>query len=142
MTEQTPYRQQRVSANSAHLRIGCIILAAGLVAFNWLATQWAAAVMRYPEFLNGRIVGLMYQPFAWYWWQHRWPHNVVQIGHRMILLSRVWTICERLVLFPLLALAGVGALYALIVMQPQQKADLHGSATWATTQEVEKAGLL
>jgi hypothetical protein len=47
------------------------------VLLNWLVTQLVAAALHYPPFFMGRIIGQVYQPFAWWWWQYHWPRNAV-----------------------------------------------------------------
>jgi hypothetical protein len=142
MIEQTPYRQQRETKGRKFLRIESEVLTVGLMVFNWFATQWAARVMYYPVFLDGRIVAHVYQPFAWFWWQHRWPHNTLRIGNRLVYLAPIWRTCEHTVIYPMLLVGGIAALCSLFLVQQRQPADLHGSATWASAAEIIEAGLL
>jgi hypothetical protein len=142
MTESTPYRQQSDSRGHKFLRIGSEVTAAGLVAVNWFATQLAARTMYYPVFLDGRIVAHIYQPFAWFWWQHRWPQNALRIGNRLVYLAPLWRTCEHTVLCSMLVLGGVGALCSLFLVPRRRTADLHGSAAWAGTTEIVEAKLL
>lgn len=97
--------------------------------------------MHYPPFLSGRLAAHIYQPFAWWWWQHRWPHSALQIGNHVIFLAPMWRVCEHLVIYPMLVLGGIAALCSLVVIKPHAAADLHGSATWASSREITKAGL-
>jgi hypothetical protein len=140
--EQTPYRQRRQSPERNFLRATSKLAVLGFVAFNWLATQRAAAVMDYAPFLGGRLIAHIYQPFAWLWWQHRWSNNALRLGTHIVFLAPVWRSCEHVVIYPMLVLSGIAGLCAFFLMTPQQAADLHGSAAWANNQEIIKAGLL
>jgi len=142
MNEQAPYRLQREPAARKFMRLASEALALGLVGFNWLATQRAAAALHYPRFLNGRLAAHVYQPFAWWWWQHRWPQSALQIGQHVILLAPMWRACERQVIYPMLALGLAAGLYGEALMTHRPLADLHGSATWADLAEMKRAGLL
>lgn len=142
MTEQRPYQLERRSREQQFIRTGTEILAVGFGGLNWLATQYAAAMMRHAPYLSGRIIAHVYQPFAWFWWQHRWANNALRIGNHIVLLAPMWRFCEHLVLYPMLVLGAIGSVCALFLMSPRQAADLHGSASWATTPEIQKAGLL
>lgn len=141
MTEQAPYRQRGQDGRKC-LRIASEVLFVAMIALNWLATQYAATTMLYAPFLNGRIVAHVYQPFAWFWWQHYWPNNGLRIGNHIIWLAPMWRFCEHLAMYPMLALGGIALVTAVVLMQPHQAADLHGSASWASTEEIEQAGLL
>jgi hypothetical protein len=141
MTEQAPYRLNGRSSQQLFLRRASEGLVLGLVAINSLATQCAASALHYPPFLTGRIAGHLYQPFAWAWWQYRWPHSALQVGTRVVLLGPLWTACEHLVLYALLGLGALAGIASLFFMQPRAAADLHGSATWADAKEITKAGL-
>jgi hypothetical protein len=141
MTEQAPHRLQAQSVDRDFLRVASVALAAGLVTLNWLATQRAAATMRYAAFLNGRIAAHIYQPFAWWWWQHRWPQSALRIGNRILFLAPIWRACDHEVIYPTLILGAIAALCSVFLMKPR-RADLHGSATWADAAEMKRAGLL
>lgn len=142
MTEQAPHRLERQSANRKFIRLASEVLALWFVAVNWLVTQRAAAVLRYTPFLSGRVIGHLYQPFGWYWWQHKWPDNAIRIGNRIILLAPMWRSCEHLVIYSMAVLGALTGVCALFLMGPRQAADLHGSATWADESEIRKANLL
>jgi hypothetical protein len=141
MTEQAPHRMQRLTPRQRFLRIGVDILVVVLVLLNWFATQLIAALLRYAPFLMGRLVGHVYQPFAWWWWWHHWPRGTVQIGHNLISLERVWRLCERIIFYPTGALLVVGGLAAVVLSKWGTPADLHGSASWADSAEVKRTGL-
>lgn len=141
MTEQTPHRLQGQSVGHDFIRVASVALAVGLVALNWLATQRAAATMRYAAFLTGRIAAHIYQPFAWWWWHHSWPQGALRIGNRILFLAPLWRTCDQEVIYPMLILGAIAGLCGVFLMKPRQ-ADLHGSATWADAAEMKRAGLL
>ena len=142
MMEQAPYRQQREIAHKRFLRIGIDALVIALVALNWIATQLIARALGYPPFFMGRIVGRIYQPFAWWWWQYYWPHNAVRIGHSVIPLERAWSVCQHIVFYPAIAIVVVGGIISGLFLRTRGPADLHGSASWGNTGEASKADLL
>jgi type IV secretion system protein VirD4 len=104
--------------------------------------------------LNGRIITLaaprglgrplahIYQPFAWWWWQARYPHAVVQIGRSVIALQPLWRWCENVVLYPLAGLGVVLGLISAVLVKWRGTADLYGSASWACRPDIKRAGLL
>jgi hypothetical protein len=118
-----------------------VTLAAALVALNWLATQRAAVALQYAAFLNGRIAAHLYQPFAWWCWQHSWPQGALRIGNRILFLAPLWSTCDHEVIYPMLILGAIAGLCGVVLMKPR-RADLHGSATWADAAEMKRAGLL
>ncbi len=142
MIEQAPHRMQSESAHRRFLRIGIDLLVVALVLLNWLATQLVAAALHYPPFFMGTIVGHLYQPLAWWWWQYHWPHNSVQIGHSIIPLTRAWSLCDRIVFYPAIAMVILGGLISGLLLKQRGPADLHGSAEWGDTAEATKVGLI
>jgi hypothetical protein len=141
MIEQAPHRMGRETPHRRFLRIGIDALVAALVLLNWVATQLVAAALSYPPFFMGRIVGRIYQPFAW-WWQYYWPHNSVQIGHSIIPLDRAWSLCDRIVFYPAFAIVIVLGIISGLLLKSRGPADLHGSASWGDATEAKKVGLL
>jgi hypothetical protein len=141
MTEQAPHRLEGQSVARDFIRVASVALALGLVGLNWLATQRVAATMHYAAFLNGRIAAHIYQPFAWWWWQHRWPQGALRIGNRILFLTPLWRACDHHVIYPMLILGAMAGLCGVLLMKPR-RADLHGSATWADAAEMKRAGLL
>jgi len=141
MTEQAPYRLHGSSVDRQFTRVTSVALAFGLVGLNWLATQRAAAAMGYAPFLTGRLIAHIYQPLAWWWWQHRWPQSAVRIGNHIVFLAPIWRVCDHEVIYPMLILGAMAGLWGLFLMKPRH-ADLHGSASWADAAEMKRAGLL
>jgi hypothetical protein len=142
MSEASPHRLKQRSLGRSVARVATEVLAVGLVALDWLATQRAAAAMNYAPFLSGRIVAHVYQPFAWLWWEHRWANSGLRYGSHMVSLALLWRSCEHLVLYPIVVLGGVAALAILFSKESEPPADLHGSAGWADERQIKKGGLL
>jgi hypothetical protein len=142
MIEQAPHRMGRETPHRRFIRLGIDALVVALVALNWLATQLVAAALHYPPFFMGRIMGHLYQPFAWWWWQYYWPRNSVQIGDSIIPLERAWTLCQHIVFYPAIAIVIVGGIISGLLLKSRGPADLHGSASWGDATEAKKVGLL
>jgi hypothetical protein len=142
MIERAPHRMQRETPQKRFLRLGIDALVVALVLLNWIATQLIAGALHYPPFFMGRIVGHIYQPFAWWWWQYHWPHNSVQIGHSIIPLPRAWSLCDRIVFYPAIAIVIVGGLISGLLLKSRGSADVHGSAEWGDGAAAREADLL
>jgi len=141
MIEHAPHRTRAIP-HRRFFKAGMDALVALLVALNWVATQIIAAALHYPAFFMGRIAGHIYQPFAWLWWQHHWPHSALRLSHQIIPLERAWSLCDRIVFYPTVALVVIGGLMSALLMKWSGPADLHGSAAWADSAEVKRTGLL
>jgi hypothetical protein len=137
-----PHRMQSETPGRKFLRLGIDALVIVLVAVNWLATQLIAAGLHYPPFFMGRIVGHVYQPFAWWWWQYHWPHEAIRIGRQIIPLDRAWQAGDHIVFYPVIALVVGGAVISGLLHKTRGPADLHGSAEWGNELEARKAKLL
>lgn len=141
MIEQTPHRLHCDTPGGRFLRWGSIALVISAVALNWWATQRSALLIGFPP--NGRIVGHFYQPFAWWWWAHRWPTGfLVPVGDFGVPIERIWKACEHVVFYPLIVLGVLGGLLGALISRQEAPADLHGSATWASAADIQKAELL
>ena len=140
MNEQTPHRIEGESSQRKFLRMAIDALVVMEVLLNWVATQLAAAVMHHPSTLMGRILGHLYQPFAWWWWRYHWPQGAVRYGNQVYLLEPLWRICDGIIVFPPVVLGGIVALIAWMLIKPQQE-DLHGSAQWADADEIKRIKL-
>jgi len=142
MIEQAPHRMGRETAHRRFLRIGIDALVVALVALNWIATQLVAAALHYPPFFMGRIVGGIYQPFAWWWWQYHWPRNSVQLGHSIIPLERAWTLCHHIVFYPAISIVVIGAVVSGLLLKTRGAADLYGAAAWGEAADAKETDLL
>lgn len=97
------------------------------------ATQWLAWRFQYQPALGAPIAGHFYAPWRWLFWSLKFYDNAQAEFNRVYLL---------------VALA-IGAAFILaaiwfVILQRRSRsiAGLHGSAHWATRQELEATGLL
>jgi hypothetical protein len=142
MIEQAPHRMQRETPHKRFLRLAIDALVVLLALLNWIATQLVAAALHYPPFLMGRIIGHVYQPFAWWVWQYHWPHSAVRVGHDIISLERAWSLCQHIVFYPVIGFVIIGGLISGTLLKWRGPADLHGSASFGKTADLKKAGLI
>jgi hypothetical protein len=142
MIERPPHRMQRETPQKKFLRLGIDGLVVALVMLNWIATQLVAAALHYPPFFMGRILGRIYQPFAWWWWQYHWPHSSVEIGRNIIPLERAWKLCDHIVFYPVIAILIVGGVISGLLLKSRGPADVHGSAEWGNELEAKEVKLL
>jgi len=130
LAESRPYRVTNSDAQARLARVKLIALggfALGGLIISQRATQAACAMFS----LHG-----LYPPWQWLVWWHEW-HGAPEY-------QPVWEACTRLVLMPLVLLAGI-AVGAIVIARHALtggSADLYGSARWATERDMVKAGLL
>ena len=106
-----------------------------LITLSSSATQWVAYQLNYHAALGPQWQGL-YQPFAWISWQNEpWAINVKpaffypDIGLGIIATA-------------FMAAAIVKNLRTPGSRQPKPHPDVHGSAAWATVEDIARTGLL
>jgi type IV secretion system protein VirD4 len=114
----------------------------GLVAVNWAATQYFAAQFRYQPALGKPILktpdATIYSPFDWIVWG--WHHST----------SRDAQIRKPLFETEMIVLGGSIVCVGIFFVAANRRArrltenteDLHGSARWATEDDIRKTGLL
>ena len=88
------------------------------------------------SFIQLPRIGRLYLPWEWLVWAARW-HSVPQ-------LWPIWVNCLRTAVYPM-ALIAPAAIGVIAIMRGDvfgRRADLHGSARWATSRDVRRAGLL
>lgn len=113
-----------------------------LVVTNMAATQFIAHRFRYQPALGAPLTRLQghafYQPFQWAWWV--WKHGSSsnpQVRQPMLLAALLVVVG---------ASATLGLVYALNLRRTrrlsQNTEDIHGSARWATADDVRATGLL
>ncbi len=112
--------------------IGLTLLALYVLALNWATTQYIADAFAYHGGLGTPLFGHVYAPFDWFGWQKFYasaphPFNVAYI----------------------LFLAGMGLGFILYVLaigfrtrSPVKHDGLHGTAHWASEEEIRASGLL
>jgi type IV secretion system protein VirD4 len=143
VAEQRPYRPP--CASSADLRriklLAGVGIALAFVATNFVATQHAAATFGYSPYLGSRFIALplivrLYAPWEWLVWAATW-HSTPQ-------LWPVWETCLRTAIYPMALIAPIGIAAVAFTRGDAfgRRADLHGSARWATSRDLRRAGLL
>jgi len=143
VAEHRPYRPPHVSSRDLRrikpLAGTAITLA--FVATNSVATQHAAAALAHSTYLGSDFIrlpriGRIYPPWEWLVWASSW-HSIPQ-------LWPIWVTCLRTAVYPM-ALIAPTAIGVIAIMRGGvlgRRADLHGSARWATSRDVRRAGLL
>jgi type IV secretion system protein VirD4 len=143
VAEQRPYRPPYTSL--ADLRriktlAGSAIALAFLTA-NWVATQHAAAALGHSPYLGSAFIriprlGRLYVPWDWIIWAATW-HSIPQ-------LWPIWVSCLRTAVYPMALIAPVGIAVIAVARGDAfgRRADLHGSARWAISRDLRRAGLL
>lgn len=120
---------------SASWRYGILAIAGiviGFVVVNAVLTQVIAARLGHHSALGSPLIGELYHPFAWWSWQYQFRYTakglfgIAYIAHVVLV-------------------AGV-LLTAVIVRarnrRPVGYDDLHGTAHWATRQEIDRMAVI
>lgn len=113
--------------------VGTVLLILGIVAVNAIATQFVAGRLQYHPSLGSALAGKFYQPFAWWGWmldfyrsaEHTFNYAFVifAVGVLVILVSYV--------------------IYVGMTTRSSRKhGDVHGTAHFATSEEIRESGLL
>jgi type IV secretion system protein VirD4 len=116
---------------------GQVLLVFGLIlAFLWAATEWTAWRLGFQPGLGRAWLHLLgwpvYPPPAFFWWwfaYDAYAHSVFAVGARIAAAG---------------AVAAVAGAIALSVWRARESGpiDTYGSARWARTEEIRRAGLL
>jgi type IV secretion system protein VirD4 len=113
-----------------------------LIVTNVVATQFIAYRFRYQPALGTPLASIrghaVYQPLRWAWWAWRHGSSTNPRVRQPILLGALIVVVG--------ATATLGAVYALNIRKTrrlsQNTEDIHGSARWATVEDVRATGLL
>jgi hypothetical protein len=111
--------------NSRFIGWAVAALAVGMVAVNWFITQHTAVAFGYPGFLSeGRLAPHLFQPFAWWWWQARWPRAAVRpIGQKYLFqLGPMWANFQFDAVLIQLALVALAVLIAVRIYWEREPA--------------------
>ena len=112
-----------------------LFVAVTVVSF-WIATQWAAARLAYQPRLGAGLLSLghvkLYSPWAIFTWEYWYS------GYAPTLFRNAFYICAG---GPMVGVIVIIA-YAVWAARKARVATTHGSARWATPDEIEAAGLL
>ena len=143
MAEQRPYRQAHIFSSDLRrvrsLSVAAIVLS--FLATNSFATQHAAGQFGYSpclgsDFLQTPWVTRLYPPWEWIVWAIEW--------RSLPELVPVWNACAKAATYPMAILAPLA--FIVIGLSRGQlygrDADLHGSARWACSADLCRAGLL
>lgn len=111
--------------------IGLAAFAVFILLVNFALTQWIASRMDYHPALGTRWFG-MYQPFAWWGWQQWYAtaSMTFNIAYLVILVAMA------------VGLGSIVVVHGMRTRSARQHASLHGTAHWATEDEIRLTGLL
>jgi type IV secretion system protein VirD4 len=123
----TPIGAGRPKPKARHLALALIL---GLLLANAAATQYAAASLAYHPALGSPIAGHIYAPWEWLVWQHKFASHAPHVFRTVTAAIALVLACG---LFALLASNGRNA---------QRHEGIHGTAHWASREEIEATGLL
>ena len=107
-----------------------LILTIGLVLANAAATQYVAASLAYHPALGSPLAGHIYAPWEWLVWQHKFASHA---PHVFRAVTAAIALALAFGLFALLALNGRNA---------ERHEGIHGTAHWASREEIEATSLL
>lgn len=143
MAEHRPYRSPKTSSGELQRVkfLVAIAIALAFLATNVVATQHAAAALGYSPFLGFRFIrcpriGRVYLPWEWLVWATTW-HSIPQ-------LWPIWAACLRTAVYPMVLIAPAGVIAVALARGDAfgVRADLHGSARWSRSRDLQTAGLL
>ena len=103
----------------------------------WIATEYAASRFAFQPLLGKPLVPKLYEPWAGLGWQIRFMHAADPRVHAI--LGQFWLV------FGIGVAVAIVCALAIVVKsfsKSSEHSDLHGSAHWATEQEIKKTGLL
>ena len=118
------------------VNLGALVIAGALVlAGLWISTQSLAAKLHYSRHLGEPLLrwadGALYTPWAWLGWSQRFSERLPDLFSNAFLTTAVAVIAAFLV-----------AAVVVRVGAPPKTSTAHGSARWAETRELRRAGLL
>lgn len=111
--------------------IGTFVFVFVVICANWITTQYLASVLKYHTILGTPLIGSFYKPWNWIVWAHNF------YAYNPVLFAKMYLISGLGMGIPLI-------IYAVMMSRFFSKIrnrDLHGSARWATLEDVERAGL-
>lgn len=108
-----------------------VVFLTTFVGVNVAVTQTIAKHFAYSEALGKPLVGHLYQPLAWLFWQREFREQAPK-------LFQIGAVVQLAVILVLIAM--------MFFLRPKRRptaiADLHGSAHWASEDEISRMGLL
>jgi type IV secretion system protein VirD4 len=116
-------------------RWGTRLLAASvvIVGANIASTQFVAARLHYHPALGAPLMGRLYRPWAWIGWKAEFEPRVPSVFRQLHLLQTAGLAATMLIL---LGASSSG------IRRAKRHDGVHGTAHWASRQEIERTGLL
>ena len=115
------------------LLLGASVLGVIPVAVGGLATQHVAAAYGYPDALGGTVVGRLYPPWKFITWWFAYQPNPPSVIDQAFWIALAAYGGLTLMLSAVLVLGG---------RRSRPHKDLHGTAHWASADEIRASGLL
>jgi len=113
--------------------LGGVLLVLALIAINSVCTQFIAARLQYHPSLGQPIFGTLYQPFAWWQWMFRFYRYAEHTYNYAFVIFAVGVMVAMLAY----------VLYVGFATRSVRKNEgIHGTAHFATLEEVQASGLL
>lgn len=122
---------QRVTRKFVPLFCTLLLVVCAVAGSCW-ATQKIAEAYAYHPALGRPLFGHIYAPWSWAIWQQK-------LSDRQGIIATAIEQGQMVFIGPLML---VFAILIQFMRKPIGRADLHGSAKWATKEEIEEAGLL
>lgn len=120
------------SASWRYAIFALVLVVVGFIAVNAAITQTIAARLGYHPALGAPMVGELYHPFAWWSWQYHFQHAAKGLFGLAYMAQVV--------------LVGAVLILAVIVRARHRKPigydELHGTAHWATREEIDRMTLM
>ena len=113
--------------------VGGVGLVAALVALNGVCTQMIASSMHYHPSLGSPLFGLLYSPLAWWGWIFRYYQVAPNAFNRVFILFTIGFAT---------AILGYTLYIGFATRSSRKHEGVHGTAEFATIEDVRKSGLL
>jgi len=113
--------------------LGGVLAVLAIIATNSVCTQFVAARLNYHPALTGAIVGKFYEPFAWWRWMFRFYRFAEHFFNYAFIIFALGVLVTMLAY----------VLYVGFATRSIRRAEgLHGTARFATLEDVMASGLL
>lgn len=119
--------------NLVRILINASVFVGLLLVASWVTTQYLASAFNYHSSLGDPVVGKFYWPWAWVHWSLAWWNLHTELMQRTV---TIFTTGSTVAL----------AFYALGILLSARRSKaiegLHGTAHWASQEEIKNSGLL
>ena len=113
--------------------IGTTLLIGGVIGVNSFCTQYVAGRLHHHPALGKPIYGPLYQPFAWWKWAFQFYNGAPDTYNYAFIIFALGVLCAMLCY----------VLYVGFATRSSRKHDgVHGTAHWASLEEVRETGLI